>query len=121
MLQFIKDLPPYVVGIHATGEVTKDDYDNVLVPKIDELAKLKGKINYLLILDTDVTNFSLGAWWSDLKLALKHFTDWNRVAIVTDQKGVEWFGNTFNFFIPGKSKGFELKELDEPIKWISEK
>lgn len=120
MLQFMNNLPSHVVGIHATGEVTKDDYDKILVPKIDELAKRQGEINYLLVLETDVTNFSLGSWWGDLKLGLKHFTQWNKIAVVTNERGVEWFSDIFRFFIPGKSRGFPLNELDEAIKWISE-
>jgi hypothetical protein len=121
MLQFINDLPSYVVGIKAVGEVEKDDYERVLIPRLDELAKRQGEINYLLVLETDVQNFSVAAWWEDFKLALKHFTKWNKIAIVTDQKGVEWFSDVFRLFIPGKSRGFELKELGEAIQWISAK
>ncbi|MDB5023309.1 MAG: hypothetical protein JWP78_1064 [Mucilaginibacter sp.] len=121
MLQFINDLPDYVVGIHAIGEVTKEDYEKVLLPRIDDLVKRQGAINYLLVLETDMKNFSAGSWWEDLKLGLKNFTKWNKIAVVTDQKPVEWFSDIFRFFIPGKSKGFRLNELDKAIQWISEK
>ena len=121
MLQIINDLPDYVLGIHAVGEVSKDDYERVLLPKMNDLVKRQGEINYLLVLETDVQNFSIASWWEDLKLGLKNFTKWNRIAVVTDQKGVEWFSNAFRFFIPGKSKGYKLNELEQAIKWISEK
>ena len=121
MLQFINDLPDYVVGIHAVGEVTKDDYERVLLPRIDDLVKRQGEINYLLVLDTELKNFSVGSWWEDLKLGLKNFKKLNKIAVVTDQKSVEWFSDIFRFFIPGKSKGFRLNELDKAIQWISEK
>jgi hypothetical protein len=119
MLQFINDLPENVVGIHAVGEVTKQELDTVLVPRIDDLVKKQGEINYLLVLDTDVQNFTAGAWWNDIKVGIKNFTKWNKIAIVSNQKGVEWFSDLFRFFIPGKSKGFALNELDEAVKWIS--
>jgi len=121
MLRFIENLPSYVVGIHAVGEVNKDDYQKTLIPRLNELADRQGEINYLLVLDTDVGNFSAAAWWEDLKLGLKNFKKWNKIAVVTDQKGVEWFSDIFRFFIPGNSKGFPLAKLDEAIKWISEK
>jgi hypothetical protein len=121
MLQFIRDLEPHVVGIHAVGEITKEDIETVLIPRIDDLVKRQGEINYLLVLETDVKNFTVGAWWDDLKLGLKNFTKWNKIAIVSDQKGVEWFSDAFRFFIPGKSKGFSLDQLDEAVKWITEK
>jgi hypothetical protein len=120
MLQFINDLPDDVVGIHAIGEVTKEDFDKVLIPRIDDLAKRQGEIKYLLVLETDVSNFTLAAWWKDLVMGLKHFTEWKRIAVVSDQKGVEWFTDVFKYFIPGNSKGFALNELDEAVAWIKQ-
>ena len=95
MLQFINDLPDHVVGIRATGEVNKNDYEKVLIPRMEELVRRQGEINYLLVLETEVQNFSASAWWEDFKLGLKNFTKWNKVAIVTNQKGVEWFSDAF--------------------------
>jgi hypothetical protein len=44
MLQFINNLKPHVVGIHATGEVTKQDVETVLMPRIDELVARQEKL-----------------------------------------------------------------------------
>jgi hypothetical protein len=121
MLQFINDLPENIVGIHAIGEVTKEDVDTVLIPRLEDLVKRQGEINYLLVLETDAQNFTAGAWLDDIKVGLKHFTKWKKVAVVTDQKTVEWFtSNIFRFLIPGKAQGFSLDKLDEAVKWISE-
>lgn len=120
MLQFINDLPGDVVGIHAIGEVTKEDFDKVLIPRIDDLSKRQGEIKYLLVLETDVSNFTMAAWWKDLVMGLKHFTEWKRIAVVSNQKGVEWFTDAFKHFIPGTSKGFALNELDEAVEWIKQ-
>ncbi|RFZ86084.1 STAS/SEC14 domain-containing protein [Mucilaginibacter terrenus] len=121
MLQFINDLEPHVVGIHAIGEVTKQDIDTVLLPRIDELVQRQGEINYLLVLETDVKNWTAGAWLDDVKMGIKNFTKWNKIAVVSDQKGVEWFTDAFRFFIPGKSKGYSLNQLDDAVKWVTAK
>ncbi|MFI5161526.1 MAG: STAS/SEC14 domain-containing protein [Sphingobacteriales bacterium] len=120
MLQFINDLPDDVVGIRATGEVDKDDYERVLIPRMEELAKRQGEINYLLVLETDVQNFTIASWFEDFKLGLKNFSKWNKIAVVTDQASVEWFSDVFSHFIPGESRGYKLSELDEAIAWVSE-
>ncbi len=120
MLQFINDLPEDIVGIHAIGEVTKEDIDEVLIPRIDGLVARQDKIKYILILETDIQQFTAGALWDDFKLGIKNFTKWNKIAVVTDQKSVEWFTDAFRFLIPGKSKGFALNQLDEAVRWISE-
>jgi len=121
MLRFINDLPDHVVGILATGEVDKGDYERVLIPHMEELVKRQGEINYLLVLETDVRNFTAAAWWEDFKLGLKNFTKWKKVAIVTDQASVEWFSDAASHFIPGKSRGYKLTELPDAIAWVSEK
>lgn len=121
MLRYIKDLPEHVIGIHAVGEVSKDDYEKVLIPRLEELVARQGEINYLLILETNVGNFTAGAWWGDFKLGLKHFKQWNKIAVVTEQKMVEWLSDALTAFIPGKSKGFSMDELDAAIKWVSER
>ncbi|WPV01431.1 STAS/SEC14 domain-containing protein [Mucilaginibacter sp. cycad4] len=119
MLQIINNLPEHVVGIYASGEVTRNDMETVLIPKIQELKNRQGEINYLLVLGTGVQNFTLAAWWDDLKLGLTNFTNWHRIAVVTDQKGVEWFTDIFQFMIPGKSRGFSPDQLEEAKAWVS--
>ncbi|WP_183573126.1 STAS/SEC14 domain-containing protein [Mucilaginibacter sp. X5P1] len=121
MLQFIKDLPSHVAGVHATGEVRDEDLERVLAPLLNEQVNSQGKINFLLVLDTKVSSFTWGALWKDLKLGLKHYRQWKRIAIVTDQKGVKLFSDAFKFIIPGKSKGFPLDRLAEAVRWVSVK
>lgn len=119
MLTIINDLPPNVVGVKATGEVNKTDFENVLIPALKELASRTGEINYLLHLDTGVKHFTLGAWIQDAKIGIKNFFRWNKIAIVTDEKKVENFSDVFGLAVPGESKGFSLEQLDEAKKWVS--
>lgn len=84
MLQIMSDVPAHVVGVRALGKVTQDDYERSLVPALEQAAKSYGKINFLMVLETDLGNFSYGAWMQDAKISLKHFAKWNRIAIVSD-------------------------------------
>lgn len=120
MLTIMNDLPPHVLGIRATGAVTKQDFDEVLKPALNALVKRTGKINYLLLLETTVSNFTLGAWVDDLGIGLKHFTRWNRIAVVTNEKLVEKFSDAFGWVVPGESKGFTLSELASAKEWVSQ-
>ena len=121
MLQFIKDLPVHVLGIHAIGDVTEDDFERTLIPLLTEKVDIYGEIYYLLILETNVDRFTFGAWWRDMVVGLKYFTKWKKIAIVTDQKAVRRFTNVFNYFIVGKSKSYPLNKIDEAVRWVSEK
>lgn len=119
MLEVMHEVPANVVGFRASGEVTKDDYETVLIPTVDKAAKQFGELHFLLVLETDVKNFTLGAWLNDAKVGIKHLTKWNRMAIVSDQKSVEKVTDFLSYLMPGESKGFEMAELDEAIAWVS--
>ncbi len=93
MLQLINDLPENVLGIKATGEVTAHDLSTVLLPALEKQVELFDEINYLLVLETSVKNFSSGAWLQDMKAGITHFTKWNKIAVVTDETAVEKFTN----------------------------
>jgi hypothetical protein len=120
MLQFMEGLPAGIIGIRATGTITKEDYTKVLAPKLDELSKKGEKPNYLTIFQTDLTALTAAAWWEDLKTGIKHFNEWHKIAVLTDRKGIEWFSNTFSFMFGGRIHAFPLEEKDKAIAWLLE-
>lgn len=120
MIEVISDLPPHVIGFKATGKVTKEDYDKVLIPAVDEQAKMFKQLNFILVLHTDVKNFTLGAWADDAWVGLKHLTHWHRVAIVSHQHLIKNITDFFGHFVPGQYKGFDIAELDQAKKWVAE-
>ena len=61
MIELLKDMPPHVAAFRATGKVTKEDYERVVIPVVDVIAKTYHKIYFLLVLDTSVANYSAGA------------------------------------------------------------
>ncbi|MES2689286.1 MAG: STAS/SEC14 domain-containing protein, partial [Bacteroidota bacterium] len=78
-----------------------------------------GQLNYMLVLDTSVKNFTAGAWWQDALLGLKNITKWNRVAIVSDSDGINSFTGIYSVFIPGEFRGFYPEQLKVAIDWVS--
>lgn len=118
MLQIMRDLPANVVGVRALGQVTKDDYEQTLVPAIEKVAKEFGEINFLMVFETDIKNFSYGAWMEDAKMSLKHFGKWHKIAIVTDQKIIERLSHIFNFISPAEAKGFPVSDIEIAKAWL---
>lgn len=109
-----------MVGFIATDEVTKEDFDKVILPAVQELVQRTDKINYLLVVDTPLKNFTIGAWLRDAMLGLNNINKWNRAAIVTDVEGIQWFTELFSKVVPGEFKGFNHNELDRAINWAGE-
>lgn len=119
MLQLMKDLPQHVVGVRAIGHVNKDDYDQTLIPAIEKVAGDFGEINFLMLLETDITNFTYGAWMQDAKVSLKHFAKWNKIAIVTGQKVIEKISSLFSFVSPAQAKGFPVSDIEIAKAWVA--
>ena len=121
MLRPIPDLPLHVAGLHAFGEVSETEYEEALTKIIGEQLSHDHKINFVLILETNIKNFVSGAWCGNIKIGFKYFFNWGRVSLVTDQKGILGYSDLFKYVIPGKFKYFPLDNLAEAIKWSSTK
>jgi len=120
MIEFIQNMPENVVAVKASGKVTAKDYDDVLIPSIeDKLGKHK-KIRMLYELGRDLSGFTPGAMWDDAKVGIRHITAFEKIAVVSD---VEWIAaavKVFAFLIPCPVRVFGTTELSEAKKWISD-
>lgn len=119
MIQRISSLPENMVGFRAVGEVTKDDFDHIVFPAVNEIVEKTGQLNYLLVIDTSLENFTAGAWIKDAILGIKNLTKWHRAAIVSDSTAIKKFTDFFSVLIPGEFKGFDHENLQEAIDWTS--
>jgi hypothetical protein len=120
MIQQLKDTPNTMVGFRATSEVTKEDFDKIVLPAVDELVKRIDKLNYLLVVDTPLKNFTIGAWMKDAMLGLNNLNKWNRAAIVSDSDGIKNLTAILTKVVPGEFRVFEHDELDTAIQWVGE-
>jgi hypothetical protein len=121
MLKIIDDLPDDVLGIEAVGEVTADDYRSVLVPALESMLAKQPKARLLYVLGPGFGGFSGGAAWQDARVGMKHFTAFDRVAVVTDTDWIRNMVEAFGFAMPGEVETFETAELDRARSWISER
>jgi len=112
------DTADNVVAFRALAEVTKDDFQSVVVPAVEKLVKQLNEINFLLVLDTDLENFTAGAWLQDAMIGIKHLGKWNRAAIVSDSEEIISFTNGFSYIVPGEFKGFKKLEFNKALNWV---
>jgi hypothetical protein len=120
MISKINDLPGNMIGFRATGDVTAEDFQNTVIPEVKEFLKTQDQLNYMLVLDTDVKNFTSGAWISDVWLGLKELTKWNRSAIISDSKTIKVVTDIFSKVMIGEFKVFEHSDYDAAVAWVSD-
>lgn len=119
MITIIPGAPENVAAFNATGEITREDFEKLVIPVVKEKVDQYQELNYLLYLDTDLDNFTMGAWLQDALLGLKNLTKWNRAAIVTDHEGVKNFTDIFSVLMPGEFKSFPKENLYNALYWCN--
>jgi hypothetical protein len=120
VIELIEGLPDGVVGIEAVGNVTPDDYDDVVAPAVGRALASHQKIGLLHVLGDRLTGHSASALLEDAKLGLSNVRSIERIAVVTDiahfralVKGARWT-------LPGELKLFSNAERAEAEAWLSE-
>jgi len=119
MVQLLEDFPAHVAAYAASGAVSKEEYRAVVMHRVDEVAEQFGRINFLVRLETDMGNYSIGAFLDYLKVSFEHFFKWERMAIVTDE---QWLRTAYRLLSPlvhGEIKAFPLQEFEEAKAWVS--
>lgn len=120
MIEPIEGLPDGVVGIEAKGEVTGQDYDEVLIPAVERALEGRDKVRLLYVLGEEFDGYSAAAIWDDTKVGMSHLFAWERVAVVTDHAAYRHLVKGFGFMIPAKVRVFALDELEQAKAWASE-
>ncbi|MGD8317208.1 MAG: STAS/SEC14 domain-containing protein [Myxococcales bacterium] len=120
MIEVMIDLPDRVLGLRARGEVTADDYKATVVPAIEKKLTRFHKARLLYVLGDEFEGYSGGAAWEDAKIGMKHFTSFERIAVVTNVDWVERAVKAVGFALPGEVRVFDDDDLEEARHWISE-
>jgi len=122
MIERLDGMPDGVVGMRASGKLTKQDYTDVLEPGLKE-ATDSGEARVVFLLES-FDGLEAGALLEDLKTGLRtEFSNrkaWKRLAVVTDVDWIEKAMELFAWAMPGELKVFDdLDELGEAKAWAA--
>jgi hypothetical protein len=120
VIEQIPDLPDNVLGFSAKGSVTAGDYEAVIIPAVEALFSRYRKVRLLYQLGEEFSGFDAAAMWDDTKVGFKHFTGWERMAVVSDVEWIRGAVRVFGLAIPGHVRVFHNREFAEAVRWISE-
>lgn len=120
MIVQMTGLPPGVIGFTAHNQVTAADYERVIIPDIEAAFAINRKLRVIFHIDQDFTGFDAAAMWDDAKLGMRHFSGWERAALVTDVGWLRTLAKTLGFLSPGEFRLFGTAALDEARAWVCE-
>jgi hypothetical protein len=119
MIRLLTDLPENVVGAEAVGQVETADYTDVLEPAIAAALARTDKLRLLFILGSAFEGYSAGAAWADTRLGMGHWSQWERIAVVTDRDWISGTVKALSWMLPGDVRVFHTNARDEAIAWVS--
>jgi len=121
MVEVKQDINKDIIEIELSGKVTAQDYEEVLIPAIEEKLKTSEKLNVLYHVGKDFDEYELKAMYDDAKAGFQFFSNWNKIAVVSD---VQWIINgakIFAFTTLGSMRTFSNDELEIARAWLLEK
>jgi hypothetical protein len=119
MLERIADLPPDVWGLRATGTVSRDDYEQVVLPELEEARRQGRRIRFLYQVGPEFSGFTPGAAWEDFRVGLRYLRLFERCAVVTDIDWVRAATRGTAMLMPCPVKVFGNAALPEAIDWLA--
>ena len=118
MIEKLKDLPDGIDGVQAIGKISKEDYEKVFVPLLDEARREGRRIRLLYQLGPEFEGFTPGAAWEDAKIGLQSMRLFDGCAVVTDLGWIRELTRVIGFLMPCPVRVFGNQERDKAIDWL---
>jgi hypothetical protein len=120
MITVLTGLPDGVLGFEASGKLTADDYTGVLEPALTGVSADGGKIRVLLAFTGEFEGMEPGAAWQDMRMGVREWSSWERIALVTDHAWMRDGLAMFAWAVPGEVRAFGGAERGAAIDWLAE-
>lgn len=117
MIEILQGFSDNVIAVRAVGRITREDYDAVLIPRVETAAKRHAKMRCYYEI-AEFAGMEPGAAWEDFRVGVGYWARWERVAAVTD---VTWIANVlsaFRFLMPGQIRVFPTSERETARAWV---
>ena len=118
MLRPVSDMPIGTIGFEAVGEVEDDDWEHAVEPVLRREIADGRKVRLLYVLGPEARDVEGDAMSADVGFRARHATSFDRVAVVSDEDWIRPALRALSFLLPGKARGFRVRELDEAKRWL---
>jgi hypothetical protein len=120
MLRRMTDMPAGTIGFEAIGEVEDDDWERAVEPVLREEMADGRKIRLLYLLGPQARDVEGDAMKADTGFRARHAQSFDRVAVVSDEDWMRPALRGLSFLLPGKAKGFLVRELAAAKTWLAD-
>src|SRR6478752_4169570 len=118
MIERIEGLPAGIDGVRCSGKLTREDYDAVVVPLLEEVQRDQRRLRCLVEVD-GFDGITPEAAFEDLRLGLRALGSFDGCAVVSN---LPWVGEVLRFvrfLLPYPLRIFRTDQREEAIAWLS--
>jgi hypothetical protein len=119
MLREVRDMPVGTIGFEALGEVDDDDWEDTVEPVLRREIAEGRRVRLLYVLGERAREVEGDAMKADTEFRARHASSFDRVAVVSDEDWMRPALRALSFMLPGKAKGFHVRELEEAKGWLA--
>ncbi len=119
MVRRMTDMPVGTIGFEVVGEAEDDDWEDSVEPVLRaEIAAGRG-LRLLYLLGPDSREVEGDAVKADTGFRARHASSFERVAVVSDEDWMRPALRALSFLLPGKAKGFPVRDLADAKAWLA--
>lgn len=119
MFTRIDDLPAGAIGFRASGTVALSDSRAIMEPAIHSALAESGRVRLLYLAGADFLGYRAGAVWDETVFGSRHFTDFEKIAFVSDREPYERAVQALDGLMPTELRIFSPREIDVAKEWLA--
>jgi hypothetical protein len=119
MLRAMMNMPAGTFGFEAIGEVEDDDWEETVEPVLRREIAAGRDVRLLYLIGAEAREVEGEAMTADASFRVRHATSFERVAVVSDEDWVRPALRALSFLLPGKARGFRVRDLAVAKTWLA--
>jgi len=117
MIERIEGLPDGIDGVRCAGKLTREEYDAIIVPLLDEVEREGRGLRCVVEMD-GFEGITPDAAFEDLRLGWQAMDSFEGCAVVSDRAWVTPVLRLVDFLLPYPVRVFPTDQRDEAIAWL---
>lgn len=104
-----------ILVLRAAGKLTRRDYKDVIIPRLESIIRSHGKARFLL---DDFNGWEVAALWNDARFGLAHRNDFEKIGVIGAPRWVAWSLKLVALITSGEFRSFAASERGAALSWI---
>jgi hypothetical protein len=120
-MEMIEQLPtgsPKVLAFRLSGKLQDHDYET-FVPIVDAAIRAEGRVRLVAQFEA-FEGWDLHAAWDDMKFGVRHYADFERIAMIGDRKWEQWMAKLCRPFTRASVRYFDAAQAEAAWAWAKE-